>query len=92
MCPLPCPACRSHHQHNPETQTVEAQCGSEALKLLEERLAATGSPGVDAILKNHDPPESNGVRFLHRLREHPRLRNIPTVGEHALLLGGRASV
>ncbi|KAI3436539.1 hypothetical protein D9Q98_005956 [Chlorella vulgaris] len=59
--------------------TVEAQRGSEALKLLEDRLAATGSHGVDAILKNHDPPEGNAVRFLHRLRERPALSAIPTI-------------
>lgn len=62
-------------------QTVEAQRGSEALKLLEDRLAATGSHGVDAILKNHDPPEGNAVRFLHRLRERPALSAIPTISE-----------
>ncbi len=65
----------------PTPQTVEAQSGGSALQLLEERAAATGSPDVDVILKNHDPPGSNAVRFLHRLSEHPSLRSIPTVGE-----------
>lgn len=44
-------------------------------------MAATGSPGVDVILKNHDPPESNAVRFLHRLQQSPALQAIPTISE-----------
>lgn len=61
-------------------QAVAAQRGSEALRLLEERAAATGSPGVHVVLKDHDPPASNAVRFLHRLREHPSLRGLPVIG------------
>ncbi len=59
------------------------QRGSEALRLLEERVGS--GYGVDLVLKDHEPPTSNAVRFLKRLREHPlaRLRAVPVIGEFA---------
>lgn len=64
------------------------QRGSEALRLLEER--ATSGCGVHVVLKDHEPPSSNAVRFLKRLREHPLagLRTVPVIGE----LGGLLAV
>jgi hypothetical protein len=65
----------------PALQVVAAQRGSEALQLLADRVAATGSPGLDLILKDHDPPATNSVRFLHRLKERQELSKTPCIGE-----------
>ena len=71
----------AHHPAPPRLQVVAAQRGSEALQLLADRVAATGSPGVDLILKDHDPPATNSVRFLHRLKERQELSKTPCIGE-----------
>lgn len=65
--------------HDCGYKVVAAQRGSEALQLLADRVAATGSPGVDLILKDHDPPATNSVRFLHRLKERQELSKTPCI-------------
>lgn len=54
--------------------------GKDALEVLDERLQAGAGPGVDVILKEHDPPGSNAVRFLQKLRETAQLTFIPVIG------------
>lgn len=65
-------------------QTLACARGSEALDLLSERVRATGSPGVEVVLKDHAPPASNAVRFLHRLAERPALAGVLPIGERPL--------
>lgn len=61
----------------PLPQVEAASRGSEALRLLAERLRS-GEPGCDVILKTHDASGSaNAVRFLRRLQEVEALAAIP---------------
>jgi CheY-like chemotaxis protein len=53
---------------------------AEALQLLKEQQARDGAPGVDLILKEHDPPAANACRLLRRILEDDVLRTIPVVG------------
>lgn len=55
--------------------------GGEALDLLAANLRATGSCGVDIVLKEHDPPTSNAARFLKKLRAVEALASLPVIGE-----------
>lgn len=61
-------------------QALAVTSGAAALRLVEERAAA--GQGVHIVLKDHNPPASNAVRFLRRLREHatPALRDTPVIG------------
>ena len=52
---------------------VEASSGSKAIDLL------CRQPGVDLVLKDHDPPHSNAVHFIRRLREAGQA--VPVIGE-----------
>ncbi len=54
---------------------------AEALQLLKEQQARDGAPGVDLILKEHDPPAANACRLLTRTLEDDVLRTVPVVGE-----------
>ena len=62
--------------------------GGEALDLLLENLRATGHPGVDIILKQHEPPSSNAPRFLRKLRAVEALASLPVIGEDRACGGG----
>ena len=65
-------------------------CTAEALQLLKEQQARDGAPGVDLILKEHDPPAANACRLLTRTLEDDVLRTVPVVGEVTLSGSGRA--
>ena len=58
-------------------RVTAAATGREALELLMQ------GQGVDVCLKAHEPPHSNAVGFLNKLRElpDPRHRQLPVVGE-----------
>ena len=74
-------------------QTLACARGSEALELLNENVRATGCPGVDVVLKDHTPPATNAVRFLHRLRRAPlALAGVLPIGEAPALLPGPCMV
>lgn len=65
------------HPPRPLPQVEAVSRGTEALRLLGERLRG-GEPGCDVILKTHDASGSaNAVRFLRRLREVEALAAIP---------------
>lgn len=53
---------------------------AEALQLLKEQQTRDGAPGVDLILKEHDPPAANACRLLRRTLEDDVLRTVPVVG------------
>ena len=57
---------------------------AEALQLLKEQQARDGAPGVDLILKEHNPPAANACRLLTRTLEDEVLRTVPVVGKLAL--------
>lgn len=57
---------------------------AEALQLLKEQQARDGAPGVDLILKEHDPPAASACRLLTRTLEDEVLRTVPVVGELAI--------
>ena len=59
---------------------------AEALQLLKEQQARDGAPGVDLILKEHNPPAANACRLLTRTLEDDVLRTVPVVGK--LVLSG----
>jgi CheY-like chemotaxis protein len=58
------------------------QTGLEALEFVQQPEHGSRVP-VDVILKDHDPPNSNALRFLKKLRESndEKLRTLPVVGE-----------
>lgn len=53
-----------------------AASDAEALQLLR----GPGGPGVDLILKEHEPPSCDAVKLLTRLAKTAPLRHIPVVG------------
>ncbi|KAL4534665.1 hypothetical protein Ndes2526A_g05546 [Nannochloris sp. 'desiccata'] len=55
--------------------------GSKAFALLSQPREAGGSPIVDAVLKAHDPPVSNGPRFLQKFMEIEHTKELPVIGE-----------
>lgn len=68
---------------------MDVSCTAEALQLLKEQQARDGAPGVDLILKEHDPPAANACRLLTRTLEDDVLRTVPVVGELTLSGSGR---
>lgn len=54
---------------------------AEALQLLKEQQTRDGAPGVDLILKEHDPPAANACRLLTRTLEDDVLRTVPVIGK-----------
>lgn len=62
-------------------QVMEVKSTAEALQLLKDQQARDGAPGVDLILKEHDPPAANACRLLRRTLEDDVLRTVPVVGE-----------
>lgn len=60
---------------------MEVKSTAEALQLLKDQQARDGAPGVDLILKEHDPPVANACRLLRRTLEDDVLRTVPVVGE-----------
>lgn len=61
-------------------QVMDVKGTAEAVQLLKEQQARDGAPGVDLILKEHDPPAANACRLLRRILEDDVLRTIPVVG------------
>jgi CheY-like chemotaxis protein len=59
-----------------EQEIVVARDGQEALDLLHADYAAA-RPLPGAIVTDLKMPRMDGLEFLHRLKEDPRLRNIP---------------
>ena len=45
-------------------------------------LRGTVTPPVDLILKEHEPPATDGVKFICRVLKNAALRHIPIVGAH----------
>lgn len=60
-------------------QVVTARTGNEAVAVL-AHAAEAGSRPIDAVLKAHDPPDSNGPRFLQKLRGKEYSEDLPVVG------------
>jgi len=60
----------------------------EALQLLR----GPGGPGVDLILKEHEPPSCDAVKLLSRLAKSAPLRHIPVVGASPAETGPRAAL
>ncbi len=56
---------------------LEVPSGRDALAYL----IAPGAPRVDAILKAHDPPASNGPRFLQKLKDSGLGKDLPVISE-----------
>lgn len=70
----------------PPAQATAVQTGSEALQLLSTQLAASGEPGFDILVKEHEPPASNATRFLRKLQAADAggvLRTLPVIGGSA---------
>ena len=65
----------------PVLQVMEVKSTAEALQLLKDQQARDGAPGVDLIMKEHDPPAANACRLLRRTLEDDVLRTVPVVGE-----------
>ena len=61
-------------------QVMDVKGTAEALQLLKEQQARDGAPGVDLILKEHNPPAANACRLLTRTLEDDVLRTVPVVG------------
>jgi len=61
-------------------QVLTAQTGNEAVALLCEDKS---DEVVDVILKAHDPPKSNAVRFLQKMKD-TKLQVLPVIGEQEL--------
>ena len=59
-----------------EHKIIVARDGQHALDLLHSDYAAA-RPLPDAIMTDLKMPRMDGLEFLHRLKEDPRLRNIP---------------
>lgn len=61
-------------------QVLAVPTGSKAFALLSQPREAGGSPIVDAVLKAHDPPVSNGPRFLQKFMEIEHMKELPVIG------------
>lgn len=60
-------------------QVKAVKSGAEAITILEDRVQACQPLEVDIILKEHDPPHSNALRFLQKLRGMPQLAFVPVI-------------
>jgi hypothetical protein len=60
-------------------QVLAAPTGSKAFALLSQTSEA-GGPIVDAVLKAHDPPQSNAPRFLQKFMELEHVKELPVIG------------
>ena len=61
-------------------QVVAAQTGNEAVALLAHPTAEGGGQPIDLVLKAHDLPQSNAVRFLQKLRDSAHRQVVPVIG------------
>jgi CheY-like chemotaxis protein len=60
-------------------RVTHASGDSDALALLR----GVPVPPVDLILKEHEPPATDGVKFIYRVLKNQALRHIPIVGASA---------
>ena len=70
----------NNHYYIFSIQVIAVQTGSEALTALQLQQEARGTHGIDAILKAHDPPASNGPRFLQKISSIEAFKALPVIG------------
>lgn len=67
-------------------QVKTAQSGAEALALLSRTDLDARVPEVDVILKSHDPPHGNALKFLNNIKGIEGHEKLPIVGKLVSLL------
>jgi hypothetical protein len=62
-------------------QVTTVESGNDALTLLAKGGTDVGSrPVVDVVLKAHNPPHANAVRFLQKVRQIKGPEELPVIG------------
>ena len=59
-------------------QTCQCGTAADALDLLLSRQKGSAAPGIDVVLKDHEPPSSNAERLLRQLQKSGL--DVPVIG------------